>query len=267
MNKLQKAEENTMKIIKEVCDKNNIDYYMLGGTFLGAIRHKGFIPWDDDIDIGMKRDDFDKFISILKNENIKNIKVITNKDSESNYNYLCKVMNTDVKIYDDGCKTEKEYYAWIDIFPLDGLPNNILIRQIHKFRLLFNRCLWKMSDPGSIALYNSHRTKLEKMLVFIAFHTHINKILNKKKQLDKLDKILRKYKFNDCKYNINFMGAYRFKEVFKRDLYKTIEYYDFESLKLKGPKDYDYYLTKLYGNYNILPEEKDRNPHSTTIIE
>lgn len=265
---LHNEEIEILKNVLEICNNNNIRTYMLGGTFLGAIRHKGFIPWDDDIDLGIPREEYEKLLKLCPQYLNKNYRLITLNDEESKYNYLCKIQSDNVKLYDDGCRIEKTYGAWIDIFPLDGMPNNYILRQIHKFNLLKHRAFWKLTENcGNVAINNNHRSRIEKIIIFIGLKFKVGNLFDKKREIFKIDKLLKKYKYEESRYIVNFMGAYKFKEMFERKIFDNSTKYKFETLELNGPKDYDFYLNQLYGDYMTPPNKEERNPHNTKIIE
>ena len=263
---LHKEEIRILEKVLEICKSNNIRFYMLGGTMLGAIRHKGFIPWDDDIDLGFPRKDYDKFIQLCKKEKNDIFDIITNEDEESEYNYVCKIQSKNVKITQKCCRETKTFGAWIDVFPMDGLPENKIILKIHKLRLRLHRGLWKLTDNGgNIGVDSTSRTKLENLVIKIGLKINIGKLFNKKNQLNKIDNLLRKYDFDKCSYNVNYFGAYKFRETFPKRIYQDITDYDFEGLKVPGPTDYDFYLTQLYGDYMTPPDKNNRNKHESKI--
>ena len=107
------------------CDQNGLRYYLSGGTLLGAVRHKGFIPWDDDIDVMMPRNEFEKLEKILNEKKIaENLSFISYDNGNMHYPFG-KVINTNIKIDDSCVKDKLEQYLWIDIFPMDGIPESV----------------------------------------------------------------------------------------------------------------------------------------------
>ena len=271
MDKLRKLQLEELKMLDEIvkiCNENDITYYLMGGSLLGAVRHKGFIPWDDDIDIGMKRSDYEKFLSIAPKLLSKNLKIDNFKEhkNEKNYisNYVAKVENTKIKLINKTAKIERIQNAWIDIFPLDGMPNNLILRKIHMLKLLYCRLLLKYSQFSTITNQRiKGRPFHEKILMFLGKIINFEKLLNNHKCLEKIDINLKKYDFGNSKYVVNFMGAYKFREMFPKKIYEDTDLYDFEGKKLIGPKNYDYVLTRLYGDYMTEPD--DKNHHYTEI--
>ena len=264
---LQIVELNILKYVTEICNRERIKYFLLGGTFLGAVRHKGFIPWDDDIDIGMPRPDYDRFFDVCS-------KLLQDNYIYKNYwagnertIYISRVEDKRIILIDRSAIKEKRRQAWIDIFPLDGMPNNILIRKMHQFHLLYRRAMLKYSLFSTIVNQGLHnRSLLEKLLIWLGKITNIEKYLDTDKCMTKLDQAMRKYPYESAKYVVNFMGAYKFKEMFPKAVYDDVDFYEFEDITLPAPRDYDLVLSQLYGDYMKLPPEDQRNEHHIELI-
>ena len=258
---LQLAELELLKKVDKFCKKNNIKYSIIGGTLLGAIRHKGFIPWDDDIDIGMPRDDFEKFCSLIKkDDNIKFKSFQTTKD----YIYYAPIVyDESITAINKSVNNEKIINPWIDVFPYDGVPNNKIKKKIHLFRLLYLRALINISAFDDLIKMNKKRPFYEKVIIFFGRLLYKTHLLNTKKLLYKLDKNLKKYNYNDSQEVINFMGAYRLKEMILKTYIEQQELYKFEDSKFPGAKDYDGFLKHFYGDYMKLPPEHEKNKHGT----
>ena len=143
-----------LKILKEIlkiCDKYKLVYYMIGGTMLGAIRHKGFIPWDDDIDLGLPRDDYEKFLEVAPKELSANLKLVNYK-TDSNYQYyITRILDLNTEVIEERIGNNNKYtHASIDIFPIDGTPNNFILRKIYFFRVMYHRALMSLCYKDSI---------------------------------------------------------------------------------------------------------------------
>lgn len=271
---LQKAELDILNEILILCKKHNIEYYILGGTLLGAVRHKGFIPWDDDIDIGMMRDEYERFIEIAQKELPSDLildyyKLHKGEKDYSTY-YMARVENTKVKLISRTAKEERLLNSWVDVFPIDGLPNNKILKFFHKIKLLYLRMALRYSQYSKLVTQNAkNKDIITRMMIRIGNIIDVEKIFKKDKVLDKLDKALKKYNPKNCKEIINFAGAcksYRFIEIFPKKIYEDLVEYDFEDTKLVGPKDYDAVLSHQYGDYMTLPKEEERNKHSTEVV-
>ena len=124
--KLQTAILMIAKEIVRLCDENNIPYFINGGTQLGAIRHKGFIPWDDDFDIGMRRADYEKFLKVCEEQLDHNKYFLQTEDTEKNYAfYFAKIQLKGTSIIEDFSKNVQiEHGIFVDIFPYDNIPDN-----------------------------------------------------------------------------------------------------------------------------------------------
>ena len=144
LRKLQLMELDILKQVTETCNRYGLRYYLLGGTFLGAVRHQGFIPWDDDIDIGMPRADFEKFCKLAEKELAAPLGFISYKNNKEHIYFHPRVYNFNSRVIDRSGVEEKETHAWIDVFPLDGMPGNKFVRKLHGFRLLFLRLLFRL---------------------------------------------------------------------------------------------------------------------------
>lgn len=264
---LQLKELDILKECLKIFQKYNLRYFMLGGTFLGAVRHKGFIPWDDDIDIGMPRDDYEQFCEIAKRELIKPFFCSSFRVEKSHNGYCCRVVNTNVLVHRDDAIIHKTENLWIDIFPLDGMPDSNILCFFHKMNLLFKRLLLQYSKFENGINMKKKRKIVEAVLIKIGYMVSRVFRFDVKKRLFAIDKLLRRYKYDTSNYVVNFMGAYKFKEMFPRYLYENITEYQFEDLMLPAPKDYDAILSQMYGDYMNPPPQNQRFSHSIQFAE
>ena len=265
MEEIRKLQLEELKMLKELIkfyEKYNLKYFMLGGTLLGAIRHKGFIPWDDDIDIGMPREDYEKFIKIFSKSKIKNMKLKKFKQ-----HYFIKIVNENILVKLKMGIQEEITGVWIDIFPLDGMPKNIFFKKIHMFKILFWRAMFQFANfDKAVNITLKNRPIHEKILIELGKKFRIESILKNLNIEYYLDKCLKKYNYKTSEYVGNFMGVYKFKEMFPKKIYDDIAEYEFEGIKLIGPKDYDFVLKQLYGDYMKLPPLNERNKHKSELI-
>lgn len=239
----------------KICKENNLKYSIAGGTLLGAVRHKGFIPWDDDIDVIMLRPDYDKLIDLqYESENyiIKHYKY-----SKDYYYVFSKMMDKRTKLEEFG-RAEKDMGVYIDIMPLDYLPDDK-----GKWPKIFKTAKFdkKLVDKiGSDLTFNrsfslKYAAKLLFKLIIFPF---------KKTILSFIEKRMSKYEFGDCCSNLVY-NIYGSKAVFPTDLFNDITYLDFENIKAAAFKDYDKYLKALFNNYMELPPEEERVTHHNFI--
>ena len=264
-------ENNVIKIIHEkdmeiveyfidICEKNNLTYYIIGGTFLGAIRHKGFIPWDDDVDIAMPREDYEKFLKLSQQDEFE-YQVFNYKFDEEYKYYITRLCNPEYEIEEVSGNITK---LFIDIFPIDGMPSNKIVKKFHVLKILYHRMKLSFYYNKTIDL-KSKRNLLEKILIIIAKKIPFYKIIDPTKEKKKIDRLLKRYSFYTSKYSGTIMGAYREREIVPTDMFGKPTLYNFENIKLYGPEKYDEYLTHMYGDYMKLPKVEDRRIHCKQI--
>ncbi|GGD01212.1 LicD family protein [Enterococcus wangshanyuanii] len=255
--KIQEIDLNNMKILLSLFEKHKLNYYMLGGTFLGSIRHKGFIPWDDDIDIGLPRNDYEKFCNQYFKE-LPDFLTMENYKTNSDYRYyITRVLDTRTKVVEIRNKDVQEFtYIAIDIFPLDGMPNNFIFRKLRIYRILFHKLLISLSYIDTVDK-KRHRNFIEKFLIKIGEKVSFAKFVNPYKEKEKIDRLLKKNTFENSSYISNIMGAYREKEVMPKKIFEKGHMYPFEDIQMNGPENADEYLTRLYGDYMKIPSNQD----------
>lgn len=267
LRELQLVELDILLKVVKICNDFNLTYYISGGTLLGAVRHKGFIPWDDDIDIAMPRKDYEKFRTIASKK-LPSGYLYRNFKNDTNLK-ICfsRVENSSVQVKDTSARILEIRNAWIDIFPLDGVPNNRLLRVLYKYKLLYLRLMVQYSQFSRIVNQNLPNRKIhERILIRIGGIFPFEKIICTRKYMNKLDKELQRYS-NSSDYYMNFLGIYKFSSVMKKEeIYQEGAEYEFEGHLFRGPKDFDKYLTQIYGNYMKLPPIEHRNKHHTEVI-
>lgn len=258
---LHKVDLYIVKNVVEICDKYNLKYYMLGGTMLGAIRHKGFIPWDDDIDLGLPRKDYERFLELSKSELKEPLKLVNYKTDEKYHYYITRILHTKTKVVEERIEDINKYTnASIDIFPIDGTPNNYFMRQLYFFRVLYHRALMSMCYKNSIDK-KRRRGFYEKVLLKIMSLIPIEKLTTPTIEKNKIDELLKKQDVSKSKYIGNIMGAYRTREIVPKEYYGEGKYYKFEDLELRGLERYDDYLKYTYGDYMKIPPQEQQKTH------
>ncbi len=253
-----------MGILKEViglCDAHDLLYYALGGTMIGAIRHKGFIPWDDDIDIGMPRKDYEQFLRIAPKLLDNKFKLINYKTDPDYHYYITRILDTTTKVVETRYEYEGKYtHASIDIFPLDGSPNNSFLRKLYYLRVLSHRAMMSLHYKKGIDP-DRKRGFLEKTMLFVLKMLPTDKMFNAYHQKEIIDRLLKEYDMWSSNVSGNIMGAYRTVEMIPTEWYGRDTFYEFENIKIRGIKEYDKYLSHMYGDYMTLPPEGSRKTH------
>lgn len=253
---VQKIELDMLKILHSICKENELNYYAVGGTLLGAIRHNGFIPWDDDIDLAMPRKDFERFIKIAQDILPEHLKL---SYSELNLNTL---QLTDIRT--KVIKGKKETPLYIDIFPLDGFPCNGLQKFIHEKRILFRRMLCKLSVVNLMT--DRDRGRFENLIVSLGKFFNTDKLLNTKEELKKLHCIIKKYPYEASSLVGNVLGRYRNREIVPREFFGSPVLRTFEDVEISCPEKSEDYLECIYGDYMKLPPIEEQVPQNLQII-
>ena len=268
MNEVQIYMLDMMKQLVSIFDENRIKYYMIGGTILGAIRHKGYIPWDDDIDLAIPRDDYDRLLAMAEDILPAGLTLRTYYDDSYHHYYFARIVDTRYKILRQGSLKEREEELWIDLFPLDGLPRNPVKRAIHKARLLRLKLLYHFATFDKVNLMRPNRPLYQRAIIKVYMVWPFKKNRSYKEILDKIDRILKKAPLDKSDYYMEFMGSsIPFRETCPKETYGNGRLYDFEDTQFKGPDDAQYYLEHVYGDYMALPPKEKRNYHAAKFIK
>ena len=231
------------KDFHQICVDNNLKYYMLGGTMLGAVRHKGLIPWDDDMDFGMPREDYDRFISISHRILPEHYELRFYKNAANSPMHYAKFIDNRTTLIEAPYRNYVEG-LYIDIFPLDGAGNGSFSDRMRMKRINFLQ-----------GLIINHCTTREK--------TGFRKVLKAYAQMRNLDslhasveKLMTAKKLSESTLIANYLGAWAEKEIMPKEVMGTPRLYSFEDTEFYGSNNADTYLTSLYGDYMKLPPKE-----------
>ena len=267
LKRLQLAELEMAKKFVVFCDEHRLKYFMLSGTFLGAVRHKGFIPWDNDMDFGLLREDYERFLRLSKNERIPFVVQNYFTTDLGMRRYFTRIVNPSIRVQRNYAKIPEISNIWIDIFPLDGMPTQSTFRKLRKYYILWRRAALRFSAFSTdVNIHKANRPLAEKLLIEFGKRFPVEKVFKFDREMRKLDKVVKKYPAEKSNWIFNAMSGHKFKEMFRKEVFGEGAFYEFEGQKWRGPQDYKTYLTQLYGDYMTFPPESERNWHSIVEI-
>lgn len=245
---LKSIQLDILKFVHDFCQANSIKYFLAYGTLLGAIRHGGYIPWDDDIDIAMMRPDYEKFIEEFSKQKSK-YRVLSVRSSEYQYPFA-KVDRTDT-VMKEFSNLKTEIGINIDIFPIDYLPlgkEKMFFDKVNKYFKLYTFKCVKCSPQ--IALYKNIILRLFQICFkYVSFNYLCSKI-------DLLAKQSR-----ESGLCANIVASYGFNEVTDVLCFNKVVDISFEGCLFKAPLDGHQWLTNIFGDYMQLPPESKRVSH------
>lgn len=265
LRELQIMQLSVMKLIHIVCVKYNIKYYMIGGTLLGAVRHKGFIPWDDDIDIAMMRDDFEKFKSVFDHEFDTSKLFLQHYDSDIYFQpalmRVCikdTIMDLASEYHLHHCKN-----SYLDIFPLDNVPDDENLRIKHAKKLSLIDRLINLRYYHIYEKDTHFRVFVKKCVSFFISLIPVSFLKNLR--------IKEMTKYNDSKTACvcSTVSHYKYaKQVMPREYYGIPQLMDFEDTQLYATAQTVNYLQQLFGsNYMEIPPIEKRDKPTDVYIK
>lgn len=269
LRKLQLVQLEILKDFIEVCKKYDLDYIMLGGTGIGVVRHQGFIPWDDDIDVAMPRKDYDRFMEVYKKEIGDRYKVLTPLIDK---NYTCNVTHFQKK----GTKfvpyiskhLKCDLCIDIDIFPMDNMPDDSKQRSRQLKRTwVLNKLIFLCGHPNPIIPWKGAKKKAA-AFICAAVHYVLRFCHVSPKFLYKcLIKECTRYNHLDTKYINAFEVTMSDRAYLSKEEMYPLKEMLFEGIPVSMPNAYDTYLRRLFGDYMQMPPEDKRVNHCPYMLD
>lgn len=251
LDELKKIELEIMKKIHNFCVDNNIRYFLSYGTLIGAIRHKGFIPWDDDIDILLPRPDYDNFVEKFPEYAKKNNLYLANdKTKPALLRPFSKVCDSRTIQYEPKYKDPEPRGVFVDVWPLDGLPNNVIKRFFYS-KIMYFKYVHLMASLTNID-YIPKKNRMKRLLIRLFSKADYYKLIEKYKNYS------TKYDYDKSKYIVS-SGVKAM--VFEKSLFDSTIISKFEDAEFFIPSGYDKYLRKFYGDYMTPPPPEKQVPH------
>ena len=254
--RLQMVELDMFKEFIAVCEKLNLRYFVLGGTLLGAVRHKGFIPWDDDIDVGMLREDYEIFLQKAGDLLPDHLFLQSHSSEPGFYWNAAKIRDSRTTYIEKPIRHHRIHQGiYLDVFPLDNYPKTKIAQLWNKFRAevatqrIVQECLWD--------------TKLHPLKAVIKYPVRwIYPTLYS--AVDAREKMFRSVPHSGVL--VNYSGMWGEREIVPEEWYADVCQLEFEGLVVNAPKEYHKVLTRLYGDYMQLPPPEKRVTHHVASV-
>lgn len=254
----EKSKEIMLELLNAIdiiCEKNSIRYYLCGGTLLGAIRHKGFIPWDDDIDILLFRYDYEKLKAILKKQTLfPHFSVLDNNIEGYVYPFMKFVDNRTVARQKD---LKVKHGIWVDIFPYDSVPDSPFKRYCFLKLCQINRAIILSTVTDFSGIDKLSIKGFARMILFL-----VGKIIGIKNMARITERHMVKYNNTQCGCVCCNFSPYVMREYIPYEVIHEYTRVIFEGRKYYSFKNWDTYLSKLYGNYMQIPPKDKQKTHS-----
>lgn len=272
MNKIQKEELNILLEFDRICKKHELKYSLAYGTLLGAVRHQGFIPWDDDIDVMMIRSEYDKFCTIVQQELDSNDYIfVDNRVDQKFYYGFSKIRSKHIMMPERSTSyLGIEQGVWIDIFPYDAVPNDPVLALKQKKKVKFYHNLMVAFVFTYPSKNDSGITKIIKSL-FSNFNRLTRNWVKPRQMIYNLQfKQITKYNDSNCDRNNSLGSNFTEREyaggMLSQEQLSNLIQIKFEGNSMSSIKDYDSNLTGVYGDYMTPPKKEDQvSVHDVTV--
>lgn len=268
LTKVHQANLSVLKEIDRICRKYKIRYALDAGTLLGAVRHKGFIPWDDDADVVFTRKNFEKFKIAAEKELKQGLKLLMPDELAEDdvfYDFTPRILYLNSRTYNDSCEMSfyggKLNHLWVDLFIIDEIPDNPLHRACTLFQM---KIIYGLAMGHRYQLNYSKYSLLNRVFVWILAaagrRISMRRILTwQKAAAVKHDK--NKYR---SRYYSNYQPDY-FYVLLDKDWCERVSDVEFEGIQLMAPENWHQVLSIIYGDYQSLPPEEQRIPSHSNM--
>lgn len=241
--------------LDRLCNEYNLQYSLAYGTLLGAVRHKGFIPWDDDMDVMMPREDYDKLRNIIGSDNSMSSIRFIDKKTDSDYYYpFAKLCHKDTKLIESTFDHINNYGAYIDVFPMTRIPNEKKWNRYKKWKYMFLLTAYSHMESyvkRDKSLMSTVKSLVQKASHFINTEYLLDRLINSEEKLDEITK----------KKNINHqLGLLWDHAKFPSDIFEKQKKCMFEGYMFNCTSDPETVLTASYGDYKTLPKMESQKP-------
>lgn len=248
-----------LKAFMQICEKHNLTYYCCAGTAIGAVRHHGIIPWDDDIDVIMPRPDYDRLLEIAKEEDFGKYEIITPYSDPTYPLYFSKISNRDTTLVEDR-ERPCVIGLFVDIFPLDATDDDI-----EKAKRLKDKYTKTINRLNAVSTHNTFGEYMKllcdpkewgRFAIKTAAYFFRNAI--RRRLIATMDGISHSYDY-DKAHNVQvYTGSYGYREIFPKEWLGKGKMFRFEDTEVPLPEEYDKYLRHFFNDYMQFPPEEQR---------
>lgn len=263
---LQDEEYKALVYLSEVCEKNNLKMFLRGGSVLGAVKYKGFVPWDDDIDVALPRKDYERLIKIMPERIDNNLLFVSYQKTKNAHCYFPRIVLNDRARTELGFpKNNERGLVLIDILPIDGMPSNGIKLKLHIAKAYFYRILaslWTLEVSDTVSMHGGKKDKILRILHALKIH----KLYKQDSIYRKLDRLYSKYGYGKTT-NCGMLASSKLKkEIVPYSWWDNGVAGRFRNINVLLPRKFDKYLKRLFGdNYAIYePAESERNKSHLT---
>lgn len=269
LKKLQNVQLEILSDFIDICEKNNLDYFLVFGTALGAVRHKGFIPWDDDVDVGMLREDYNKFLEIAKMQLSNKYEILT---PLTNKEYACSVTHFEKKNTSFIPETSKDLKCNmginIDIFAFDNIADEKFKKNVQAKKAWFlGRLLFLRGTAHPIIPIKGIRGEIAKIICVIAHYILVIFNISAPFIYKKLLKVSKKYNNISTEYVTCFEDFAPINDMIRRKDIFPLKKIKFENLEVNVPNKNHELLTGMYGDYMKIPPKDKRINHCPYVLD
>lgn len=258
---------DVLSVFIRICEAQGLRYFCAGGTAIGAVRHQGMIPWDDDIDVFMPRPDYDRFLRLATQSMPEGYEVLSPYATKDYPMYFAKMCNARTTLLENE-RIPCVFGLYIDIFPLDGACDDVetCYREKRRFKRLMNK-LEAVSTHNSFGEYVGLLTKRREWGRFavktVAFccRSWLRRWL-----LKQMDSIAYGHDYALSSRVVTYSGAYQRQEIYPKAWLETPQMFAFEGIMVNLPYDYDAYLRHFFGDYMTLPPVEQRASHHQKVF-